>query len=1149
MKKMTKQLLSILLVFVLAFGALPCLAIAETPNTEDAQAASDETEAAATGNEEQADSEQTESIEEPEPAIEEKTGLSAQIAELIAAGDNSASQVIASGLTSMSAASAMLEGLTDDEARYAAIGSAQASDGSVTFSVVIYAAPQWPSVDELASEPMLTEDATFQSTLEEGWSQLKTSINLASFGISTSDFQNQYFSAIIDAPDFFNVRTYFSSAGYLPSTNTIISVCPSYVTTDSGTYESMKTKYEAAVSEALSALPNRATDLSKVYLLHDWLCDKASYDNDAASEGSTDGTTSYPTAFTSYGCMVEGSGVCQSYSLALSDLLKRAGVENTSLFVYTKGHAWNMAKVNGNWYHIDATWDDGSPISRKWFMKSDSAISSGDLSSGSSLTHTGWTSSSNLGWDSTMVASDTTYDNYDWSSYDSASDTKAYKNKQTKTSGNVTFTVNYDDPVAGEEMTFHLEATGGSDSTKYYMGAPSYYDTDGSYEVLCDPTYVSGYTSVCESYDYTFTPTASGTYWLEFNMMDTDAGVYYNRLKFSISINDAGHPSISAIVTNAVSQAKANTDGSDYGMALWLHDWLLDQLEYDNSLYWCSAESALTRGLGTCESYQRAYAKLLDSAGISNGRVEGNGHAWNAVKMDGVWYQVDPTWDDNGDDWYAGVNERHLYFGLTDELMAVAHSDHATNYAADGYGYRNSSELADNALVRSGEAQALAKAYASEIQQHLDAKERQFTVSASNTSWPPSIYGIVNPIVAYTMNQTDWGVESFRAACNSDGAAFEFGVSYTEEKPTYSITKQPSDVKGIIGSTVRFSVEAEGAVSYQWQSSTNGGVSYWNMSEAKAQQATVDVECTNYRIGRPFRCLVTFEDGSTQLSEVAYLSKSNNGITSQPKAQSASIGSKVKFSVGATGAVSYQWQSSTNGGKSYWDMTESTAQQSEVTVDVTNYRIGRPFRCKVTFEDGLVVYSDAAKLTEAKNAITKQPESVRMEVGSKIDFSVTAVNAKSYQWQSSTDGGKSWWDMFEPTAQKATVNVECTSYRMGRPFRCKVAFNDGSVQYSNVAYLNKLGGSYSITAQPKSAAVTVGGTHNFSVSATNVASYQWQSSTDGGKTYWNMSEATAQQQTVTVECKQYRIGRPFRCKLTFTDGSTTYTNPAWLSEA
>lgn len=201
-----------------------------------------------------------------------------------------------------------------------------------------------------------------------------------------------------------------------------------------------------------------------------------------------------------------------------------------------------------------------------------------------------------------------------------------------------------------------------------------------------------------------------------------------------------------------------DTDGSDYARALWLHDWTLDQLEYDHSLNWCSAESGLTRHQGTCESYQRIYSKLLDAAGIANGRITGNGHTWNAVKIDGKWCQMDLTWDDTSDNWYGDLDQRHLYFGLTDELMAIAHSDHTANYQKGDYAYR-STDLSNNYFVRNGKADEWAEKYADRIQQHLDAKEESFSIDADNQSFPPSISGIQNGIVAYAMNQRRWKVQ------------------------------------------------------------------------------------------------------------------------------------------------------------------------------------------------------------------------------------------------------------------------------------------------------------------------------------------------------------------------------------------------------
>lgn len=222
-----------------------------------------------------------------------------------------------------------------------------------------------------------------------------------------------------------------------------------------------------------------------------------------------------------------------------------------------------------------------------------------------------------------------------------------------------------------------------------------------------------------------------------------------------MTVNDAARPSVTQIVNGAVDLCRQETNGSEYDMALWLHDWTLDQLEYDHSLNWCSAESGLTRHQGTCESYQRIYSKLLDAAGIANGRITGNGHTWNAVKIDGKWCQMDLTWDDASDNWYGDLDQRHLYFGLTDELMAIAHSDHTANYQKADYAYR-STDLSNNYFVRNGKADKWAEKYTDRIQQHLDAKEESFSIDADNRSFPPNISGIQNGIVAYAVNRREW---------------------------------------------------------------------------------------------------------------------------------------------------------------------------------------------------------------------------------------------------------------------------------------------------------------------------------------------------------------------------------------------------------
>ena len=342
-----------------------------------------------------------------------------------------------------------------------------------------------------------------------------------------------------------------------------------------------------------------------------------------------------------------------------------------------------------------------------------------------------------------------------------------YAHSATASQNGVTFTVSWNDAPAGTATTFHITQTNGSSQAKARMDVPAYWD-GGSQESVCDPSRQawSSYHSLgTTGHDFTFDFTASGTYRIHFYFMDhdrndpqNDKGIYYLRTTAEVTVNDAARPSATQIVNNAVAQCRQETDGSEYDMALWLHDWTLDQLEYDHSLNWCSAESGLTRHQGTCESYQRIYAKLLNAAGIANGRITGNGHTWNAVKIDGKWCQMDLTWDDTSDNWYGDLDQRHLYFGLTDELMAIAHSDHTANYQKDDYVYR-STDLTNNYFVRNGKAADWAEKYADRIQQHLDAKEESFSIDADNQSFPPSISGIQNGTVAYAMNQREWKVQ------------------------------------------------------------------------------------------------------------------------------------------------------------------------------------------------------------------------------------------------------------------------------------------------------------------------------------------------------------------------------------------------------
>ena len=202
-----------------------------------------------------------------------------------------------------------------------------------------------------------------------------------------------------------------------------------------------------------------------------------------------------------------------------------------------------------------------------------------------------------------------------------------YAHSATATQNGVTFTVSWNDDPAATATTFHVTQSNGSSQAKARMDVPTYWD-GGSQESVCDPSRPAwaGYCSLgTAGHDFTFDFTASGTYRIYFYFMDNDGndpqhdmGIYGLRTPGVVTLNDAARPCVTQIVNDAVAQCRQQTNGSENDMAPWLHDWTLDQLEYDHSLNWCSAESGLTRHQGTCESYQRIYSKLLDAAGIAN---------------------------------------------------------------------------------------------------------------------------------------------------------------------------------------------------------------------------------------------------------------------------------------------------------------------------------------------------------------------------------------------------------------------------------------------------------------------------------------------------------------------------------------------------
>ena len=535
-------------------------------------------------------------------------------------------------------------------------------------------------------------------------------------------------------------------------------------------------KLTAAVAEAMTTLQlNGLSEAKKIIKIHDYICNHVDYAYNSTEEQ----------IYTAYGALCTGKAVCQGYAVLFYRLCKEAGLSVRIISGTGNGgaHAWNIVRIGSKYYNVDCTWDGQDEATyNEFLLKSEADFTD--------HTRKSWkvAGSHYLYYTSAEFNAQYPMTEKSWEE----SDETTYAHSEEATSGAVTLKAQWNDPVLGQPTTFHVSATGGSGNYLFRMDAPSYSSPNQwAFESVADPSRGEwlNYTSECASNDYTFTMTATGTYNFRFYLMDKAAGVYYMRVSFNISVSDNKYPSVDSIVKSAVAECNSKTDGSEYAKALWLHDWLLDQLEYDKTLKWSSAESALTRKLGTCQAYESAYAKLLTAAGIENSetRDTDDGHTWNAMKLDGQWYQTDCTWDDSSNNWYS-FDQRRLYFGLTDELMAIAHPGHSKIYTTDDYKTRSTS-LADNYFVRTGDAEKWAKAYSDRIQKNLDAGKTEFEITADNASYPPSISGIQNGITAYAINQMTWTTDKTAVTLNATGSAnsFTFTAEYASESPAVSL--------------------------------------------------------------------------------------------------------------------------------------------------------------------------------------------------------------------------------------------------------------------------------------------------------------------------------------------------------------------------
>lgn len=212
-----------------------------------------------------------------------------------------------------------------------------------------------------------------------------------------------------------------------------------------------------------------------------------------------------------------------------------------------------------------------------------------------------------------------------------------------------------------------------------------------------------------------------------------------------------------------------------------------------------------------------------------------------------------------------------------------------------------------------------------------------------------------------------------------------------------TITQQPSNAQTSAGSSVTFTVAAQtsgsGVVSYQWQESASGG-EYVSILGATSSSYTFNASSSS--VDSVWRCMVMATGAQTVYSDTAIVTfdtpadnllliesgdhlhtESGDGLlhsgnvastlsfSTQPTNQNVSSGSAtftVAVSNSDNGAVSLQWQRSTNSGSTWSSLAGQTSTTLQLT-GLTSSDDGHQFRVIANASGSAEIVSDAVTLS------------------------------------------------------------------------------------------------------------------------------------------------------------------------------------------
>lgn len=175
-------------------------------------------------------------------------------------------------------------------------------------------------------------------------------INIPMCGTNEKELEKVVSCVFLDHPELFYSEGYSYEKHMFAGTIQKITLSPNYIFSEDEVEMNQK-MIDQYVEECKKGLPENAGDYEKVRYVYEFIILNTEYNLEAPDNQNV--------------CSVflGRESVCLGYAKAVQYLLYEMGVEAsviTGSVVTGESHAWNLVKVNGQYYYVDATWGDAS---------------------------------------------------------------------------------------------------------------------------------------------------------------------------------------------------------------------------------------------------------------------------------------------------------------------------------------------------------------------------------------------------------------------------------------------------------------------------------------------------------------------------------------------------------------------------------------------------------------------------------------------------------------------------------------------------------------------------------------------------------------------------------------------------------------------